>query len=90
MTATQEAQYTGQGYLTPLNDLIKKNMPNFSALMENDPQIEKLISQNDGTIYSLPGINECYHCNYSQKMYINKTRLDNLGLPPPSTSTTKC
>ena len=47
MTATQEAQYTGQGYLTPLNDLIKENMPNFSALMENDPQIEKLISQND-------------------------------------------
>ena len=40
MTATQEAQYTGQGYLTPLNDLIKENMPNFSALMENDPQIE--------------------------------------------------
>ncbi|MFQ9396266.1 MAG: hypothetical protein ACLR2E_22390 [Lachnospiraceae bacterium] len=54
MTATQEAQYTGQGYLTPLNDLIKENMPNFSALMENDPQIEKLISQNDGTIYSCP------------------------------------
>ena len=90
MTATQEAQYAGQGYLTPLNDLIKENMPNFSALMENDPQIEKLISQNDGTIYSLPAINECYHCNYSQKMYINKTRLDNLGLPPLSMSTTKC
>ena len=53
MTATQEAQYAGQGYLTPLNDLIKENMPNFSALMENDPQIEKLISQNDraGDIY---------------------------------------
>lgn len=85
MTATQEAQYAGQGYLTPLNDLIEENMPNFSALMANDPQIEKLISQNDGTIYSMPGINECYHCNYSQKMYINKTWLDNLGLEMPTT-----
>lgn len=85
MSATQEAQYAAQGYLNPINDLIKENMPNFSALMEEDPQIEKLIAQSDGSIYSLPCINECYHCNYSQKMYINKTWLDNLGLEMPTT-----
>ena len=90
MTATQEAQYAGQGYLTPLNDLIKECMAYGYALVVYAAQIEILISLNDGTISSLPGINECYHCNYSQKMYINKTRLDNLGLPPLSTSTTKC
>lgn len=85
MTATEEAQYVVQGSLTPLNDLIDEYMPNFKKLMDEDPRIKNLIAQNDGNIYSLPLIAECYHCNFSQKMYINKQWLDNLGLEMPTT-----
>ncbi len=85
VTPTNELLYANQGLIIPLNDVIEKNSTNFKNLMKDDPQIKKLISQNDGSIYSLPGISVCYHCNYSQKMYINSTWLKNLGLEMPTT-----
>ena len=82
---TDEAMYAAQGVLFPLNDLIDEYMPNFKALMDADPSIKKLIAQDDGNIYSLPLIAECFHCNYSQKMYINSQWLENLSLEIPTT-----
>ncbi|WFR56750.1 extracellular solute-binding protein [Anaerocolumna sp. AGMB13025] len=85
VTPTNELLYANQGLIVPLNEVIDKNSVNFKKLMADDPQVKKLISQNDGKIYSLPGIAVCYHCNYSQKMYINSTWLKNLGLKMPTT-----
>lgn len=83
--ASDEALYAAQGILIPLNDLIDQYAPNFKALMDADPTIKKLIAQDDGNIYSMPLIAQCYHCNYSQKMYINSQWLENLGLEMPTT-----
>lgn len=85
MTATNEMLYASQGYIKPIDDLIDQNSIYFKKLLKDDPEIRKLIAQDDGKIYSLPGISICYHCNYSQKMYINSTWLDNLGLKMPTT-----
>ncbi len=85
VTPTNELLYANQGLIIPLSGIIDKNSLNFKKLMSDDPQIRKLISQNDGEIYSLPGIAVCYHCNYSQKMYINSTWLKNLNLEMPTT-----
>lgn len=85
VTPTNELLYANQGLIIPLNDIIDKNSTNFKQLLADDPQIKKLISQNDGKIYSLPGIAVCYHCNFSQKMFINSTWLKNLGLDMPTT-----
>lgn len=86
ITPTEELQYATQGLLLPLNDVIDRNSVELKAIMAENPQIRKLVSQDDGEIYSLPGLAVCYHCNYSQKMFINQTWLDNLGLETPTTT----
>ena len=40
----------------------------------------------DGNIYTLPAFGECYHCSVAQKLWINQTWLDTLGLEMPSTT----
>jgi putative aldouronate transport system substrate-binding protein len=86
MSATDELIYANQGYLVPISDLLEENSIYFNQVLDEDPEIRNLIAQNDGKIYSLPGIAICYHCNYSQKMYINSTWLNNLGLDMPTTT----
>lgn len=85
MSATDELLYANQGYIKPISDLMENNSIYFKQVLNDDPEIRNLISQDDGKIYSLPGIAICYHCNYSQKMYINSTWLKNLNLSMPTT-----
>lgn len=69
----------------PLNDLIKEHGNFVNRIFENYPGSEGLITQLDGNIYSLPVVNECYHCTIPTKFWINQTWLDNLGLEMPTT-----
>src|SRR5699024_41996 len=54
-------------------------------MFQQYPGSEGQITQLDGNIYSLPVVNECYHCSVPNKFWINKTWLDNLGLEMPTT-----
>lgn len=69
----------------PLNDLIKEHGNFINRLFETYPGTEGLITQLDGNIYSLPEVNECYHCSAPHKFWINQTWLDNLNLEMPTT-----
>ena len=69
----------------PLNDLIEEHGNFFKRLLETYPGTDGLITQLDGQIYSLPEVNECYHCSAAHKFWINQTWLDNLGLEMPTT-----
>lgn len=86
LSAADELQYSTQGMLVPMNDVIDKNSIHLKKYMEENPMTKKLIAQNDGEIYALPGLAVCYHCNFSQKMFINKTWLDNVKMPIPTTT----
>ena len=85
LTVTDEQQYASQGMLIGLNDLIENNTVYLKQILNENPSYRKLLAQDNGEIYSLPCLAVCYHCNYSQKMFINKTWLDNLGLEMPTT-----
>ena len=78
--------YGKQGVLIPLNDLIDKYAPNIKKVMEEKPYFKDAITAPDGNIYGLPRLNECYHCTYSQKYWMNKEWLDKLGLKVPTTT----
>ncbi len=78
--------YGKQGVLLPLNDLIEKYAPNLTALMEKKPFLKEAMTAPDGNIYGIPRFNECYHCTYSQKYWMNKEWLDKVGLPVPTTT----
>ena len=45
-----------------------------------------LITSPDGEIYGLPQVNECYHCFYAQRAWINQDWLDNVGMGVPETT----
>ena len=75
-----------EGMFLPLNDLIEEHGNFFKKyVMDTYPATEGIMTQLDGNIYSLPDVNECYHCKYSNKFWINQAWLDNLGLEMPTT-----
>lgn len=68
----------------PLDDLIEQYMPNLKKAMEESPQMKKISTFPDGKIYSLPARLPSRPASATQPV-INKTWLDNLGLPVPTT-----
>ncbi|WP_337101035.1 ABC transporter substrate-binding protein [Paenibacillus sp. YIM B09110] len=85
-THTDLLTYGKQGVFLPLNDLIEKYAPNITAMMEKKPYFKEAITATDGNIYALPRLNECYHCTFSQKFWMNKEWLDKVGLGVPTTT----
>lgn len=72
------------GVFIQLDDLINKdNCPNYMKVMGDHLDLQK---QSDGHIYSLSGTNDCYHCSYGSKMWINQKYLDQMGVAMPTTT----
>lgn len=86
LTKEEQMKYGKQGVFIPLNDLIDQYAPNFKKALEELPYLKTSVTAPDGNIYALPQINECYHCNFAQKMWINQAWLDELGLSMPTTT----
>lgn len=84
LTDVDIIKYGSQGILIPLNDLIDTYAPNLKAVLDSNPEYRKQITAPDGNIYALPAINELNPSTYD-KLFINKTWLDKLGLEVPET-----
>jgi len=78
--------YGSQGVFIPLNDLIEQHAPVTKAHWEAYPAAITAATAPDGNIYSLPQINDCYHCTMSAKLWINQEWLETLGLEMPQTT----
>ncbi|MBD2870850.1 ABC transporter substrate-binding protein [Paenibacillus arenilitoris] len=85
-TKADQIKYGQQGTFIPLNDLIEQYAPNIKQAMEEIPNLKESMTAPDGNIYALPRINECLHCTYFQRVWINKAWLDKLGLDMPTTT----
>ena len=86
VTREEEMTYGPQGVFVQLNDLIAKHAPNLTAIYAEKPYYRQQATTPDGKIYSMPHINECFHCSMSQKMWINQPWLTKLGLKMPTTT----
>lgn len=84
LTDVDIIKYASQGMLIPLDDLIDEYAPNLKAILDANPQYRRQITAPDGKIYALPTINELNPTTHD-KLFINKTWLDNLGLEVPET-----
>lgn len=84
LTPSEQQIYGAQGLLIPLNDLIEKYAPNAQAMFEAYPLAQQAFTLNDGNMYDLPSVNECYHCGMTQKMWIYKPWLEQLGVEKPT------
>lgn len=69
--------------LLQLDDLIDANMPNYKAAMGEYIDSTR---QTDGHIYAICGLNDCYHCMYAKKMWVNTYWLDQIGMEVPTTT----
>lgn len=86
VTATQVQKYADQGVILPLTDLMAEYAPNMTARVDSVENFREAITTPDGQIYSLPMFNECFHCMYYGKMFVNVLWLENLGLDIPTTT----
>ena len=80
------ALFGPQGLFLPLSDLIEEQGHFIYEVFETSPQVRPLITSPDGEIYGLPQVNECYHCFYSQRAWINSDWLENVGMGVPQTT----
>lgn len=86
VTRAQEMIYGQQGVFLTLNDLIDEQGYYIKEMFAEKPQYYDGIIAPDGNIYSLPEINECYHCSLQVKMWMNNKFLDAVNLPMPETT----
>lgn len=86
VSTSQLALYGQQGLFLPLNDFIDSVGTETQRVFELYPQAEEVATAPDGNIYSLPEVNDCYHCSYALKMWIYQPWLDALGLEMPTTT----
>lgn len=80
-----------QGVIVPVEDLIKKYMPNLQKILDEKPEYKSMITAPDGHIYSFPWIEELGEGKESihsvnDMAWINKAWLDKLGLKMPQTT----
>lgn len=85
-TAADEMQYGSQGSIIPLNDIIDKNSIYLKKIFDENPLYRKIATSPDGNIYSMPTFSVCYHCDYSQKMWVNVAWLNKLNMQMPTTT----
>ena len=62
MAQNEMALYADQGIFIPLDDLIEVYAPNTKKVWEEYPESKIICTGTDGKVYSLPDINDCYHC----------------------------
>jgi putative aldouronate transport system substrate-binding protein len=72
--------------LIPLEDLIPQYMPNYWRFMQENPELWAQQRQPDGHIYGVSSFNECYHCNFYNKMWVNMDWIEKIGLGVPTTT----
>jgi putative aldouronate transport system substrate-binding protein len=86
LNTTAQVIYGGNGTFVDLKPYIDQYGYYIKKMFDEVEYIEAGITTSDGHIWSLPQVNECFHCYYSQKMWINQDWLDKLGLETPTTT----
>lgn len=86
ITRAQEMIFGQQQAFLPLNDLIESQGYYIKEMFKARPQMYDAIKAPDGNIYSIPEVNECYHCSMAVKMWINQDFLNAVGMDMPQTT----
>ncbi|MGN6715033.1 extracellular solute-binding protein [Anaerocolumna jejuensis] len=73
-----------EGIFIKLDNYInEKNTPNYYSMFKDNLDLSR---ESDGSIYSLLSTNDCYHCSYGRKMWINTKYLADMGCEIPQTT----
>ena len=86
LDSASQVKYGKEGVFINLAPLIEKYGYEIPKAYEANSLLPGAVTTPDGEIFALAGINECYHCLYCGRAWINQTWLDNLGLDYPETT----
>lgn len=82
-----EMVYGPSGLFADLSPYIEKHGYYIKEMFNAVPYIKSGMTAADGKIYSLPQVNECFHCMYSgSRIWIDHKIRDELGLKNPTTT----
>ena len=76
------------GVILDLDDLMETNAPNFMALMDENPDVDKMVKTSTGHYYCFPflrGLKQPNITQFSGGIVIRQDVLDELGLERPET-----
>ena len=76
------------GVIINLDDVMAENAPNFTKLMEEYPDIDRMVKTSSGSYYCFPflrGLEQPNVTQFSSGMVVRKDVLDELGLEMPET-----
>lgn len=70
--------------IVPMDEYLNEDlMPNYMKMYGDQLDLSR---ETDGQIYSLIAENDCYHCSYGRKMWINTKHLEEMGVEMPTTT----
>ena len=72
------------GLCIRLNEVIDQYMPNFKALLDANPDVKKMASDDEGNIYFIPLVG-AYSSLYTYGSYVRTDMLEKVGGQVPST-----
>ena len=73
------------GTIIRLNELIEQYAPNFSKYLDENPDVKKMITTDEGNIYSFPFLRGDEHLMVFKGPIVRQDWLDKLNLEVPST-----
>ena len=86
-TPSQLALFDDQRLFIPLDKYIDDYGVETKRLLKEFPVAKQVCTAPDGKMYSLPNVNDCFHCQGSiGRAWIYQPWLDELGLQMPSTT----
>ena len=86
LSAAQIKMYGEEGVLIDLKDLIEKYGFETQKIFKKFPALKEFSTFEEGHVYALPQVSECYHGLSPCKMWVYKPWLDKLGLDVPTTT----
>lgn len=76
------------GIIINLDDVMESKAPNFKKLMDEHPDVDKMVKTSDGSYYCFPflrGLEQPNATQFSAGIIVRKDVLDELGLEMPET-----
>ncbi|HIT74006.1 MAG TPA: extracellular solute-binding protein [Candidatus Avipropionibacterium avicola] len=86
-TSAQLSLYGQQGLFVALDDYIETYSPMTKQAMADYPDLRNLRASADGNLYTMLGVNDCYHCRSSPgRAWVSQKYLDKVGMDMPTTT----
>lgn len=79
-------KYGEQGIFIPINDMVEKHGHFIKEVFEENERLPEAVTTPNGKIYALPAVNECFHCFYAGRAWINEQWLKNVDMEYPETT----